>query len=113
MDKSDLKVLEVKTQESVENIYGRSVRLDVLAKDSCGKIYDIPDTVGYDLIAKAEEFTDCKITSMDITFRGLCRECEDKHKEKYDNNRDETEFALSVTNTKNVLSEISEQQKIL
>lgn len=45
----------------------------------CGKIYDVEDNVGMDLIAKAEEFTDCKITSMDITFRGLCRECAKKH----------------------------------
>lgn len=46
----------------------------------CGKIYDVPENVGMDLIAKAEEFTDCKITSMDITFRGFCSECEEKHR---------------------------------
>lgn len=46
----------------------------------CGKIYDIPGDIGADLIAKAEEFTDCKINSMEMTFRGLCRQCEEMHK---------------------------------
>ena len=45
----------------------------------CGKIYDIPGNIGTDLIAKAEEFTDCKINSMEMTFRGLCRQCEELH----------------------------------
>ena len=49
----------------------------------CGKIYDIPINIGSDLIAKAEEFTDCKITSVDITFRGLCKKCEEKHNENF------------------------------
>ena len=49
----------------------------------CGKIYDIPGNIGKDLIAKAEEFTDCKITSMEITFRGLCRQCEEQHGGEY------------------------------
>lgn len=37
----DLTVISVKTQDSIKNIYGRSVRLDVLAEDSTGKIYNI------------------------------------------------------------------------
>ena len=41
LDKSDLKVLKVQTQKSVENIYGRSVRFDVFATDDSGKIYNI------------------------------------------------------------------------
>ncbi len=45
----------------------------------CGRVYDIPGDIGKDLIAKAEEFTDCKISSMDITFRGLCGNCEENH----------------------------------
>ena len=57
----------------------------------CGKIYDIPMNIGKDLIAKAEEFTDCKITSIDINFRGLCRECEDKHNGEFVFEKDETE----------------------
>ena len=48
--------------------------------DCCGRIYDIPMNISNYLIEKAEEFTDCKITSMDMTFRGLCRECEEKHR---------------------------------
>ena len=35
--------------------------------------------ISTDLIAKAEEFIDCKINSMDMTFRGLCRNCEFLH----------------------------------
>ncbi|MCM1061430.1 MAG: PD-(D/E)XK nuclease family transposase [Eubacterium sp.] len=37
----DLTVVYSKTQYNVKNLYGRSVRLDILAKDSKGKIYNI------------------------------------------------------------------------
>lgn len=37
----DLTVIEVKTQYNLKNLQGRSVRLDILAKDSKGKIYNI------------------------------------------------------------------------
>ncbi|MCM1330149.1 MAG: PD-(D/E)XK nuclease family transposase [Ruminococcus sp.] len=37
----DLKVVYSKTQYNLKNLYGRSVRLDILAKDSEGKIYNI------------------------------------------------------------------------
>ena len=41
LEKDDLKILEVQTQKSVENIYGRSVRFDVFATDTQGKLYNI------------------------------------------------------------------------
>ena len=41
LDKPDLNVLKVQTQKSVENLYGRSVRFDVFASDSNGKLYNI------------------------------------------------------------------------
>ena len=41
LEKDDLKVLEVQTQKSVENLYGRSVRFDVFATDTKGKLYNI------------------------------------------------------------------------
>ena len=41
LDKSDLKVLNVQTQKSVENLYGRSVRFDVFASDDSGKLFNI------------------------------------------------------------------------
>ena len=41
LDKPDLNVLKVQTQKSVENLYGRSVRFDVFASDSTGKLYNI------------------------------------------------------------------------
>ena len=62
----------------------------------CGKIYDIPMDIGKNLIAKAEEFTDCKITSIDITFRGLCKECEDKHSGKFVFDEAEAEMLLTT-----------------
>ncbi|MCM1417880.1 MAG: PD-(D/E)XK nuclease family transposase, partial [Roseburia sp.] len=37
----DLTVVNSKTQYNLKNLYGRSVRLDILAKDSKGKIYNI------------------------------------------------------------------------
>ena len=54
----------------------------------CGKIYDIPGNIAKDLIAKAEEFTDCKIITMDITFRGLCKACEEVHQKQNENCKD-------------------------
>ena len=41
LEKDDLKVLKVQTQKSVENMYGRSVRFDVFATDTKGKLYNI------------------------------------------------------------------------
>lgn len=41
MDNPTLKVQSVKTQYGIKNLEGRSVRLDVRAVDSCGKVYDI------------------------------------------------------------------------
>lgn len=41
LEKDDLKVLKVQTQKSVENLYGRSVRFDVFATDTKGKLYNI------------------------------------------------------------------------
>ena len=65
--------------------------------DCCGKIYDIPMDISADLIAKAEEFTDCKISSMDMTFRGLCRACEDKHNGKFVYDENEAEMLLAAS----------------
>jgi len=41
MEKPDLKVEEVRTQYSIKNLLGRSVRLDIHAIDSVGKKYNI------------------------------------------------------------------------
>lgn len=41
LDKSDLKVEDVRTQVFVENLLNRSVRLDVLATDSAGRKFNI------------------------------------------------------------------------
>ena len=41
LDKPDLTVEEVHSQQSVDIFYGRSVRPDVFAKDSAGELYDI------------------------------------------------------------------------
>ena len=40
LDRDDLVVKRVVTQQSVDNLYGRGVRFDVLAEDSEGKLYD-------------------------------------------------------------------------
>lgn len=40
MNKNDLKVIHLKTQHSVPNIYGRSVRFDVFAIDQNGTEYN-------------------------------------------------------------------------
>ena len=41
LERKDLKVLRVQVQYTVKNLQGRSVRLDILAIDETGKIYDI------------------------------------------------------------------------
>lgn len=41
LDMDDLTVISVNTQDTVRNIYGRSLRLDVLAKDDTGRMYNI------------------------------------------------------------------------
>lgn len=41
LDRTDLKVEECKSQYSISSLSGRSVRLDVLARDSEGKRYDL------------------------------------------------------------------------
>ena len=45
LDRDDLKVGSVRTQEWIESIEGLSVRLDVIANDAEGNIYNI-DTEG-------------------------------------------------------------------
>lgn len=40
MERNDLKVLQVQTQHSIPNLYGRSVRFDVFATDQHGHEYD-------------------------------------------------------------------------
>ena len=41
IEKDDLDVVKVKTQNSIENAFGHSVRFDVLATDSEGNFYNI------------------------------------------------------------------------
>ena len=41
LERKDLEVLRVQVQYTVKNLQGRSVRLDILAVDETGKIYDI------------------------------------------------------------------------
>ena len=41
LQRDDLKVIESKGQVSIKNLLGRSVRLDIKAKDNTGKLYNI------------------------------------------------------------------------
>ena len=41
LDRRDLTVIESKGQVVVKNLQGRSVRLDIKAKDTCGRLYNI------------------------------------------------------------------------
>ena len=38
--RDDIEVQRVTTQQSVQNLYGRGVRFDVLAVDAAGKLYN-------------------------------------------------------------------------
>ena len=41
LGRPDLKVTDVRTQEDIKNLEGRSVILDMLAKDAAGRLYNI------------------------------------------------------------------------
>ena len=41
LQRDDLEVLRVQTQRELKNLWGRSVRLDILASDSQGVLYNI------------------------------------------------------------------------
>lgn len=41
MERDDLTVVDVSTQDDLKNLWGRSVRLDILATDSAGVLYNI------------------------------------------------------------------------
>ena len=41
LGKPDLEVTDVRTQEELKNLQGRSVRLDMLARDGAGRLYNI------------------------------------------------------------------------
>ena len=41
LQRDDLKVIESKGQVTIKNLLGRSVRLDIKAKDTAGKMYNI------------------------------------------------------------------------
>lgn len=41
LEKEDIEILEVNAQDDVPSLQGRGIRLDVFAKDSKGKLYDI------------------------------------------------------------------------
>ena len=41
MDDKRIRIVEMRVQREIKNVYGRSVRLDVFAKDDKGKIYNL------------------------------------------------------------------------
>ena len=41
LQREDLTVIQVRTQRELKNLWGRSVRLDVLAADEAGNLYNI------------------------------------------------------------------------
>lgn len=76
LKKNDLKVKNVNVQYDIKNLQGRSVRLDILAEDEIGKIYDIEvqrSNTGAD--AKRARYNssllDANITEPDDTYKKL------------------------------------------
>ena len=43
----------------------------------CGRIHDITKEIAPTLIKEAEKVSNCKIFSLEITFKGLCKECQE------------------------------------
>ena len=44
--------------------------------EKCGKVWDVSSNVAQDVVEKAEESTGFKITSHEIVFKGLCKDCQ-------------------------------------
>ncbi len=89
LDRDDLTVMSCKSQYTVQNLAGRSVRLDVMATDSCGKIYDIevqrsdpgadPKRARYhsslmnaDCLKKGEDVTDLPESYVFLSPKTMC-----------------------------------------
>lgn len=45
--------------------------------ERCGNVFDVSSGVAQDVIMNAEEETGFKITSHEIVFRGLCKDCQE------------------------------------
>ncbi len=43
--------------------------------EKCGKVFDISTDVAQNIVKKAEQETGFKITSHEIVFKGLCKDC--------------------------------------
>lgn len=66
-DRTDITVKEVVTQRSAHNLYGRSVRFDVLAADSDGKIYNVEmQRTNEGANPKRVRFNTCLIDSREV-----------------------------------------------
>ena len=50
--------------------------------ECCGGVHDIMEDIGSDLIKRAEQDYGCKILSLEINFRGLCKECQGHERSK-------------------------------
>lgn len=44
--------------------------------EKCGRVFDVDCDVAKDVVKKTEEKTGFKITSHEIVFKGLCRDCQ-------------------------------------
>ena len=65
--RDDIIVKETVAQHSAHNLYGRSVRFDVLAIDSDGKIYNVEiQRTDEGAITKRARFNTCQIDSREI-----------------------------------------------
>lgn len=53
LNRSDMEVIEVTAQRSYNNLLDRSIRVDIFAKDSSGKVYDIE-------VQRSSEGADCR-----------------------------------------------------
>ncbi len=67
-DRTDIIVQDVVTQRSAHNLYGRSVRFDVLAMDGDGKIYNVEiQRADEGANPKRARFNSCLIDSREVT----------------------------------------------
>ena len=45
--------------------------------EKCGRVFDVSSDVAKDVVSKTEEETGFKVTSHEIVFKGLCKDCQE------------------------------------
>ena len=111
LQRDDLKVIESKGQVTIKNLLGRSVRLDIKAKDTAGKMYNIevqnPDEMKLGLLAEKTRY----FKRNEKGVKRMCKIMEDFAEEERNEEREEIAISLLEDGTLPI-SKIAEVSKL-